>query len=70
MCFAPVAFPPEVFFSDVQIPTKTPAQAEAIVCGDCGDGVISFMELLIAAAGRGRQTGGTHNRGGAGCQEL
>ena len=50
MCFAPVAFPPEVFFSAVRIPAQMAAAGRSDVCGDGRDGVINCMELLITAA--------------------
>ncbi|MHB0959710.1 MAG: DUF1583 domain-containing protein [Pirellulaceae bacterium] len=49
MNFAPVAFPPEIFFSSVESaqPVAVPSDE---ACGAGRDGVINFMELLIAAA--------------------
>ncbi len=50
MCFAPVEFPPEIFFSDVPIPDRTAIQPRSAAATDGSDGVIYFGELLVAAA--------------------
>ncbi len=44
MCYVPVEFPPEFFFSDVRLP-ESPGGA-----GPDGDGVICFVEMLVEAA--------------------
>ncbi len=50
MCFSPVAFPPEIFFSPVLLAPPIIATSEPVASGVGSDGVISLVELLIAAA--------------------
>jgi hypothetical protein len=50
MCYAPVEFPPEVFFSDVKLPESNDTVARSGGVCPGSDGVICFVEMLVEAA--------------------
>ena len=50
MCYVPVEFPPEIFFSGVRLPEPNAAIVRGGQACPSSDGVICFVEMLVEAA--------------------